>query len=159
VPEIKACIRDTGIEPSRLQLEVSETIATANPEVTCSAFAQLNRLEVGTAIDDFGTGRVRLMDLRRIPVDTLKIDRSLINNLLADRVSHDAVDLILTLAAKLNKKVIAEGVEKAAQIERLKALGCKFGQGYFFSQPLKADQADELIREQSLSARAMGSPG
>lgn len=102
---------------------------------------------------------MRLVDLRRFPVDTLKIDCSLINNLLADRVSHDAVDLILTLAVKLNKKVVAEGVEKAAQVERLRALGCKFGQGYFYSQPLEAPQADDLIREQSLSARAMGSPG
>jgi len=137
-----------GIEGSRLQLEVSETIASANPELTCSVLAQLNRLEVGTVIDDFGTGRVRLMDLRRFLVDTFKIDRSLINNLLADRVSHDAVDLILTLATKLNKKVVAEGIEKAAQVDRLKALGCKFGQGYFFSQPLEVTQADELIREQ-----------
>ncbi len=88
VPEIKACIRDTGIEPSRLQLELSETIARSNPDVMCSALAQLNRIEVGTTIDDFGTGPVRLVDLRRFPVDTLKIDRSLINNLLADRVSH-----------------------------------------------------------------------
>lgn len=88
-------------------------------------------------IDDFGTGRVRLMDLRRFLVDTFKIDRFLINNLLADRVSHDAVDLILTLATKLNKKVVAEGIEKAAQVDRLKALGCKFGQGYFFSKPSK----------------------
>jgi EAL domain-containing protein (putative c-di-GMP-specific phosphodiesterase class I) len=158
VPEIKACIRDTGIEPSRLQLEVGETILTSNPDATCPVLAQLNRLEVGTTIDDFGTGRVRLVDLRRFPVDTLKIDRSLINNLLADRVSHDAVDLILTLAVKLNKKVVAEGVEKAAQVERLRALG-KFGQEYFYSQPLEAAQADDLMREQSLAARSMGSPG
>ena len=58
------------------------------------------------------------------------------------------MDLILTLATKLNKKVVAEGIEKAAQVDRLKALGCKFGQGYFFSQPLEVTQADELIREQ-----------
>jgi diguanylate cyclase (GGDEF)-like protein/PAS domain S-box-containing protein len=159
VLEIKECIRATGIEPSRLQLEISEPIATANPDITCGMLAQLNRLEVSTAIDDFGTGRLRLTDLRRFPVDTLKIDRSLVNNLLADRVSHDVVDLILTLAQKLNKKVVAEGVEKAAQVERLKALGCKFGQGYFFSQPLEAAQADDLIREQSLTARAMGAGG
>jgi len=68
------------------------------------------------------------------------------------------VDLILTLAVKLNKKVVAEGIEKAAQVERVRALGCKFGQGYFFSQPLEAAQADDLIQEQGLSARTMGSP-
>ena len=110
-----------GIEGSRLQLEVSETIASAN--LTCSVLAQLNRLEVGTVIDDFGTGRVRLMDLRRFLVDTFKIDRSLINNLLADRVSHDAVDLILTLATKLNKKVVAEGVEKGCPGRPAKSVG------------------------------------
>ncbi len=68
------------------------------------------------------------------------------------------MDLILTLAVKLNKKVVAEGIEKAAQVERVRALGCKFGQGYFFSQPLEAAQADDLIQEQGLSARTMGSP-
>ena len=68
------------------------------------------------------------------------------------------MDLILTLATKLNKKVVAEGIEKAAQVDRLKALGCKFGQGYFVSRPLEVSQADELIREQSLSARTMGTP-
>ncbi len=154
VAEIKACIRSTGLEPARLQLEISESIATANPEITCAVLTQLNRLEVSTTIDDFGTGRVRLLDLRRFPVDTLKIDRSLVNTLLADRLSHETVDLILALALKMNKKVIAEGVEKAAQVEHLKSLGCKFGQGYFFSQPLEASQADELIREQGLIARA-----
>lgn len=133
----------------------SQGIATANPDLTCSLLAQLNRVEVGTSIDDFGIAPVRLEDLRRFPVDTLKIDRSLVNNLLADRVSRDVVDLILTPALKLNKKVVAEGIEKAAQVEQLRALGCTFGQGYFFSQPLKAAQADELIREQYLSARAM----
>lgn len=156
VPEIKACLRNTGIEPAGLQLEVSETIAAANPEITGAVLRQLSRLEVGTSIDDFGTGRLRLMDLRRFPADTLNIDRSLVNNLLSDRVSHDAVDLILTLAHKLNKKVVAEGVEKAAQVEHVRALGCKLGQGYFFSQPLQAAQADELIREQSLVSRTMG---
>jgi EAL domain-containing protein (putative c-di-GMP-specific phosphodiesterase class I) len=156
VPEIKACLRNTGIEPSRLQLEVSETIAATNPEVTCAVLGQLSRLEVSTSIDDFGTGHLRFMDLRRFPADTLKIDRSLVNNLLSDRVSHDAVDLILTLAHKLNKKVVAEGMEKAAQVEHLRTLGGKFGQGYFFSQPLEAAQADDLIREQSLLSRTMG---
>jgi len=77
------------------------------------------------------------MDLRRFPVDSLRIDQSLINNLLSDRVRHDAVDLILTLAVKLNQKVVAEGVEKAGQVERLMALGGKFGQGHFFRSPLK----------------------
>jgi diguanylate cyclase (GGDEF)-like protein/PAS domain S-box-containing protein len=159
ISEIKSCLRNTGIEPSRLQLEISEGIATANPDLTSSLLAQLNRLEVGAVIDDFGTGPVRLENLRRFSFDTLKIDHSLVNNLLADRISRDMVDLILTIAVKLNKKVVAEGVEKAAQVELLRTLGCKFGQGYFFSQPLKAVQADELIREQSLAARAMEAGG
>ncbi len=115
VPEIKARIRDTGIEPSRLQLEVSETIVMANPEVTCSALAQLSRLAVGTTIDGFGTGRVRLMGLRRFPVDTLKIDQSLINQLLSDRVSQDAVELILTLAVKLNQKLLRRASKRPAR--------------------------------------------
>jgi len=144
--EIKACLRNTGIEPTRLQLEISEATATANPDLTNTLLTQLNRLEVSTAIDDFGIVPVRLEDLRRFPVGTFKIDHSLVNNLLADRVSRDVVDLILTPAVTL-------GVETAAQYEHLRSLGCKFGQGYFFSQPLKAAQADELIREQSLSAR------
>ena len=110
VAEIKACIRSTGLEPARLQLEISESIATANPEITCAVLTQLNRLEVSTTIDDFGTGRVRLLDLRRrFPVDTLKIDRSLVNTLLADRLSHETVDLILALALKTEQESHCRG--------------------------------------------------
>jgi diguanylate cyclase (GGDEF)-like protein/PAS domain S-box-containing protein len=146
---IKACLREVQVPPGALQLEIAERIAMTNPDLTAGALSQFKRLEVVTAIDDFGTSPISLPDLRRFPIDLLKIDRSLITNMQADRTSHDVIDLILTLARKLNYQVVAQGIEKPTQLDRLRSLGCNFGQGYLFSSPLDSEAARQFLRPET----------
>jgi EAL domain-containing protein (putative c-di-GMP-specific phosphodiesterase class I) len=108
-------------------------VAMRNPEHTVEMFTQMKRMGVVTAIDDFGNNDSSLASLRRFGCDLLEIDRALITNMQAERTSHDVVELILAMACKLSCEVIAEGVEKAAQLDDLGSMGCNSAQGYFFS--------------------------
>jgi len=144
---IKTCLRDTFAVPNALALEIADPIASMNPDHTAAALAQMRRLGVTTALDEFGSNSISLTSLRRCSYDVLKIDRSLISSMQADRTSQDVVDVILTLARKLNCEVIAEGVEKPAQVESLRTMGCSLAQGYFFSPPLDASAALQLLRK------------
>jgi diguanylate cyclase (GGDEF)-like protein/PAS domain S-box-containing protein len=144
---VKTCLRDTRVLPNALALEIAEPIASINPDHTAAVLAQMRRLGVTTALDDFGNSSISLASLRRSSYDFLKIDRSLISSMQADRTSQDVVDLILTLARRLNCEVIAEGVEKPAQVESLRTMGCSLAQGYFFSPPLDASAALQLLQK------------
>jgi EAL domain-containing protein (putative c-di-GMP-specific phosphodiesterase class I) len=145
VSDARTIIRKTEIEPSRLQLEVTESMAMADPDLTDRVLVQLKDLGIQIVIDDFGTGHSSLSRLRRFPVDVIKIDRSFVHNMHDDHVNRDIVHLILTLAQNLNLKVIAEGIESSAHVLQLKELNCQLGQGYFFSPPLEADKAQQLL--------------
>jgi EAL domain-containing protein (putative c-di-GMP-specific phosphodiesterase class I) len=151
--EIRAILSETQIEPRSFQLEITDRIAMANPSLTAAVLSQLKRLDITTAIDDFGGGATSLADLRRFPVDLVKIERPLVANMLADRASHDVVDLILALGRKWKLEISAQGIEKAGHFEVLKNLGCRFGQGYFFSPPLDGDAASQLLRQQNPAQR------
>jgi EAL domain-containing protein (putative c-di-GMP-specific phosphodiesterase class I) len=107
-------------------------------------------------LDDFGTGSTSLVRLTQFPVDALKIDRSLVREMQSDRGASDIVELIITLAHKMKLKVIAEGIETVRQMERLIELGCEYGQGYFFSQPMEARAALVFMRQQIASVRKSG---
>jgi diguanylate cyclase (GGDEF)-like protein/PAS domain S-box-containing protein len=144
---IKNCLRDAGVAPSTLQLEISDTIATENPDHTAAILEQLRRLGVTTALDNFGGNSISLPSLHRCSYDVLKINRSLITSMQADRTSQDVVDAILTLARKLNCKVVAEGLEKPAQLEKLRTLGCDLAQGYFFSSAMDPKAALQLLQK------------
>jgi EAL domain-containing protein (putative c-di-GMP-specific phosphodiesterase class I) len=111
---------------------------------------------IGVVLDDFGTGCMSLVELTHYPVDALKIDRSLVHEMQADRTACDMVELIIALAHKMNFKVIAEGIETARQLERLQELGCEYGQGYYFSQPMEAKAALIFMRQQIAGIRASG---
>jgi len=89
-------------------------------------------------------------------LDELKIDRSLIANMPSDRTSFDVVNLTLILARELNLEVVAQGIETAVHVERVRRLGCELGQGYFFSKPLEVQQAGELLKRQSFNSNAAG---
>jgi EAL domain-containing protein (putative c-di-GMP-specific phosphodiesterase class I) len=121
-----------------------------------TVLSHLKHLGIGTVLDDFGTGSTSLIGLTQFPVDALKIDRSLIREMQSDRSASDIVELIILLAHKMNLKVIAEGIETARQLERLVELGCEYGQGYFFSQPMEAKAALIFMRQQLVSARQSG---
>ncbi len=154
--DIQNALQQTEIEPSRLQLEMTESVAAADPKLTISVLSHLKHLGIGVILDNFGTGTTSLRGLRQFPVDALKIDRSLVREMQADRSAADIVELIAALAHKMNIKAIAEGIESARQVERLLALGCEYGQGYYFSQPMDAKAAEQFMLQQAAPARTEG---
>ena len=156
VTDLQDALQQTGVDPSRLQLEMTEGIALADPRLTVTVLTHLKHFGIGVVLDDFGTGSTSLVKLREFPVDALKIDRSLIREMQADRSTSDIVGLIIELAHKMGMKVIAEGIETPRQVERLLELGCEFGQGYYFSQPMDAKAALQFLRQQLASPRASG---
>jgi diguanylate cyclase (GGDEF)-like protein/PAS domain S-box-containing protein len=149
VEDIREALRETGIHASRLQLELTETVAVADPKLTASMLSELKRVGIGVILDDFGTGSTSLRSLWQFPLDALKIDGSLVRGMQTDRSAADIVETIVMLARKLSLKVIAEGIETARQAERLRELGCNCGQGYYFSKPLEANAAQEFLRLQA----------
>ena len=153
VEGVKKRLCAAAVPPGALQLAIPEDVAMSNPQRTIQVLSQLKRLDVTTAIDDFGRGNFSLSALRQSGPDVLKIDRLLIANMQADRAAHDVIDLILTLARKLNCDVVAQGIEKSAQLEHLRTLGCNFAQGYLLSPPLDPEAVLELLRLQAQSRR------
>jgi EAL domain-containing protein (putative c-di-GMP-specific phosphodiesterase class I) len=154
--DIQDALQQTGVDPSRLQLEMTEKIASADPKLTVTVLSHLKHFGISTVLDNFGTGSTSLVGLTQFPVDALKIDRSLIREMQTDRSASDMVELIILLAHKMNLKVIAEGIETARQLERLIELGCEFGQGYFFSQPMEAKAALIFMRQQLVTRKSAG---
>jgi diguanylate cyclase (GGDEF)-like protein/PAS domain S-box-containing protein len=146
--DIQASLRDTGVNPAQLQLEMTESVAAADPKLTVTVFSHLKHMGIGVILDDFGIGSSSLSGLRHFPVDALKIDRTLVTEMQTDKTAADMVEVIITLARKMNLRVIAEGIETARQVERLGELGCEYGQGYYFSQPLEPKAALQFLRQQ-----------
>jgi predicted signal transduction protein with EAL and GGDEF domain/sensor domain CHASE-containing protein len=143
--EIRLVLEQTGIPPASLELEITETVAMGDAEKTIKTLSRLKALGVRLAIDDFGTGYSSLNYLRRLPFDTLKIDRSFVFNIGAENDSHDMVAIIVMLARNLGLRVVAEGLETAQHVNHLQKLNCEFGQGYFFSKPTDEETMDKLL--------------
>ena len=140
--DVLKTLQETGVDPGCLQIEIKETIAMGDAEKSSPVLAQLKVLGVRLSIDDFGTGYSSLSRLRRIPVDTLKIDRAFIANMDSDQENLEIVRAIIMLAHNLGLKVVAEGTETQQQISQLNQLNCEMAQGYFFSRPAD-DQAHD----------------
>jgi len=155
--EIRKSLEQTGINPGCLQFEIIETIAMGDAEKSGLVLAQLKALGVRLSIDDFGTGYSSLSRLRRIPVDTLKIDRAFISNMDSDKENREIVRAIIVLAHNLGLKVVAEGTETEEHINLLKQLNCEMAQGYFFSRPADHHAMLKLLAgNRSASAAAAG---
>ncbi len=142
---VEECLRNANLDPSSLHLEVTEGVIMAEPEAATSMLVGLRALGVKLPIDDFGTGYSSLAYLHRFPISSLKIDRSFVKRVAAGGEDEVIVRTIVTLAHNLGMDVIAEGVETAEQLERLKALGCEFGQGFYFSRAVPAEEAAALL--------------
>jgi EAL domain-containing protein (putative c-di-GMP-specific phosphodiesterase class I) len=135
---------------------MAESVAAADPKLTVTVLSHLKHLGIGVILDNFGTGATSLRGLRHLSLDALKIDRSLVREMQTDLAAGDVVELITALAHKMNLKVIAEGIENTRQVERLLALGCEYGQGYYFSQPLEAKAVAPFMRQQVSAMRTRG---
>jgi EAL domain-containing protein (putative c-di-GMP-specific phosphodiesterase class I) len=144
--DVQEALHESGVEPAQLQLEITEGVATADPKLTMAVLSHLRHLGVGVVLDNFGNGSASLTALRQFSANTLKIDRTLVRDMMSDRAVADIVELIVTMAQKMHLEVIAEGVETVRQVENLLKMGCQCGQGYFFSQPLDAKEAQEFMR-------------
>jgi EAL domain-containing protein (putative c-di-GMP-specific phosphodiesterase class I) len=138
IDEVSEVLRDTGIVPSSLTLELTESEMMQDMEVSLMRLEALRALGVKLAIDDFGTGYSSLNYIRQLPVDILKIDRSF----LADPNPEVAelTEAIIQLARIFNLRAVAEGIETTSQVDRLKDFRCDFGQGFHFAKPLFADE-------------------
>jgi len=145
VEQIAAVLKETGLEPPSLQLEITEGVLKDDHEFARDILERLKLLGVGLKIDDFGTGYSSLACLAQLPFDTLKIDRSFTLQLEGGDCNAKIVRSILDMAHTLGMEVVAEGVEDNQQIARLISMGCEFGQGFFFSKPVSAEDADLLV--------------
>ncbi|HIK35014.1 MAG TPA: EAL domain-containing protein [Thermosynechococcus sp. M98_K2018_005] len=147
---LRSILSETRFPAERLRLEVTEGILIDNKEVAIATLEQIRAMGIGLYMDDFGTGYSSLSYLHRFPIDTLKIDRTFISALNSEESSATIVHTILMLAHSLRLKVVAEGIETRQQYRVLQALGCHYGQGYFFARPLSAQQVEQLFASQSL---------
>jgi diguanylate cyclase (GGDEF)-like protein/PAS domain S-box-containing protein len=147
VGQVEAALRRSGLEPSRLCLEMTESVFVEDVDECERIVTTLKALGVQLSIDDFGTGYSSLSYLKRFPVDAVKVDKSFVSGL--DTNSHDTalVGAIVAMAGALDLAVTAEGVETAQQLAHLKRLGCPRGQGYYFARPLSADHIDKLVMD------------
>jgi predicted signal transduction protein with EAL and GGDEF domain len=148
--QIDQILKETGLDPQFLKLEITETVFMENVESTSTTFSQLRALDIALSIDDFGTGYSSLSYLHHIPINILKIDRSFVSRMIDGGESMAIIKTIVSLAKSLGMMVIAEGVESEQQKLQLQGLRCERGQGYFFSKPLDANAASALCMKSAL---------
>jgi EAL domain-containing protein (putative c-di-GMP-specific phosphodiesterase class I) len=136
VARIQACLQRHGVAPASLELEITEGVLLEDVDQCIATMQRLKALGVRFAIDDFGTGYSSLTYLKRLPLDRLKIDRSFVADLDGEESGRLLVQTILVIARNLDLECVAEGIERAAQLELLREHGCSLGQGYLLSRPM-----------------------
>jgi diguanylate cyclase (GGDEF)-like protein/PAS domain S-box-containing protein len=145
VERIDEIVATIGVDPARLNLEVTESALMADAEATAAVLRRLKSRGIGIAIDHFGTGYSSLSYLHHFPVDTLKIDPSFVARMKTDGNLAELVHVITTLARNLGMTAVAEGVETSAQLDDIADIGCDLGQGFLFAQPMPAEQVAEWL--------------
>jgi len=143
---VRTTLRETGLDPRYLELELTESILMRDPESAGTVLRALADSGVKLAVDDFGTGYSSLSYLRQFPIDTLKIDQSFVNQMTSNLDDATIVSAVISMGKSLKRRVIAEGVETADQRVFLMAHHCDEGQGYYFSRPVVADTLATLLR-------------
>lgn len=143
--DLTRILEQTGLQGHHLNLEITESTLIEDIQAMVTILQQLKHHGFTVTIDDFGTGYSSLSYLHQLPVDALKIDRSFVMTMEANRRNSDIVETIITLSNRLGLAAIAEGVETEAQLCQLQHLGCELGQGYWFARPLPAAEAETLL--------------
>jgi diguanylate cyclase (GGDEF)-like protein/PAS domain S-box-containing protein len=143
--QVKHILQETGLEPCSLKLEITESLLMDNFELATIVLSELTALNIELHMDDFGTGYSSLNYLHRLPIKTLKIDRSFVSNIGSRGENLEIIRAIVTLAHNLNISVTAEGIETVEQLAQLKALQCDYGQGYFFLPPVESAEVGILL--------------
>ena len=154
---VTSVLAETGLPPSRLELEITESILLQETATTVTTLGRLRDLGVGIALDDFGTGYSSLSYLRRFPFSKIKVDRSFVAGMATDPGAAAIVQAVATLGRSLNIRVNAEGVETEDQLSMLSAMGCREVQGFLFGRPCPGDEFERLVmpqRRKGADARA-----
>lgn len=143
--ELRGVFNEVRIDPSLIELEVTESVLMDNIESVSKVLRGVRELGVDIAIDDFGTGYSSLSYLKKLPVSTLKVDREFVKDLPEDMEDRAITGLIVTMAGALNHKVVVEGVETVEQLSFLHDIGCDYAQGFYYSRPITADALMVLL--------------
>ncbi len=149
VGAIRKALDETGYDPKCLEVELTETMAMQDIDRTIAVLKEIRSLGVYVSMDDFGTGYSSLSALKLLPVDILKIDRSLICDICTSRTSYNIIKAIVEMGNALKLEVLAEGIETEEQSEILRSLGCHIAQGYFYSKPLSASDMEKMLLKQT----------
>jgi diguanylate cyclase (GGDEF)-like protein/PAS domain S-box-containing protein len=150
VEDIRQVLEETGLHPSHLKMEITETVGLDDAESTLATLEALRAMGLHLTVDDFGTGYSALSYLKRFPIDSLKIDRSFITGLGEDPEDTAIVHAMIAFAKTLHLKVTAEGIETHEQMVHLRRLGCDWGQGYYFAKPLPPEELAPLFHAEAL---------
>jgi len=153
VGEIGAILTETGLDPGMLILEITESVMMKDVKLSVQRLTELKALGVNLAVDDFGTGYSSLNYIQQFPVDILKVDKSFVDAFSTDPRKSALTATILKLASDLDLRPVAEGIERADQLERLLALHCDLGQGFYFAKPLPMEGVDGLLAARRALAR------
>jgi diguanylate cyclase (GGDEF)-like protein len=151
---VRSALQDAGLPPANLTLEITESVMLRETDSTLARLRELKALGLSLAVDDFGTGYSSLSYLQRFPIDVLKIDKAFVDAV-GSGTDNALTRAIVALGTALGLTMVAEGIERAEQVEGLRFLGCGFGQGYFFSPPLPAEEFAKLLA-QPVSGHAPG---
>jgi diguanylate cyclase (GGDEF)-like protein/PAS domain S-box-containing protein len=151
---IDSILTETSFDPSRLEFEVTETVAMQNADFTMALLRDLRQRNISIAIDDFGVGQSSLIYLRQFPINTIKIDKVFINDLLTDATDAAIVRTVISLAHTLGLIATAEGVESEEQMHALNEFGCDLVQGYYFSHPVPAAEMESVLLGSAPAAAA-----
>ena len=152
IADVQDALSDSGLDPSLLTLEITESMLIDDPEIAIVKLGELRALGVRVAMDDFGTGYSSLSYLSRFPVDVIKMDRSF----LRPESTPEAVDLssaVVALGSSLSLEVVAEGIELDEQLSRLRELGCELGQGFHFAHPMESAHLTDFLAGRSRELR------
>lgn len=139
VDDVRSALLESGLEPSALTVEITETALMKDPEATAGRLNAIKELGVRVAVDDFGTGYSSLAYLRQFPVDTLKIDRAFVQGIASSKESAALIQTLIDLGKTLGLETVGEGIEDLAQLAHLQRARCDSGQGFLFARPLEAD--------------------
>jgi diguanylate cyclase (GGDEF)-like protein/PAS domain S-box-containing protein len=151
IDQVSLALDRAGLNPASLKVEITESMVMQNVESAQRMLGQLQALGVDISIDDFGTGYSSLSYLHRFPISTLKVDRSFVSSMTDNHENLEIVRTIVGLARNLRMDVVAEGVETLDQVAELRTMGCQYGQGYYFSKALNAENAVRLLSVDSSS--------
>lgn len=143
---VRRIIKETNMDPQYIEFEITETILMESLECSIELLNEFRELDIKVALDDFGTGYSSFNYLKSLPINTIKIDKSFIDNINLNSSDKDITHGIITLAHKINKEVIAEGVEEEGQVSLLENMECDRIQGYYFSKPVNLETAEVMLK-------------